>query len=197
VHRALTPVTLGATPEDTTANKTVPAPQSVSIGGASAAFNATFAGRIDGNFTGTTDEIIQRASCKWAFDEPNACARDRRELLIQSSAGDNTSSPATCAAIGSRDPAPRAMVCFTPSSRRTSARTHATADSTVFPLYPGNYARACHEGELTWLNNVEHNGAYAAADLWGCVGTWFSGRWYVNSLPYIALCKVISQQSRG
>jgi len=29
----------------------------------------TFARRIDGNFTGTTDEIIRWGACKWGFDE--------------------------------------------------------------------------------------------------------------------------------
>jgi hypothetical protein len=46
--------------------------------------------------------------------------------------------------------------------------------------------RADFEGDLTWLNNVEHHGTYSAGDLWGCVGTWFSGRWYVGSQAHIA-----------
>ena len=45
--------------------------------------------------------------------------------------------------------------------------------------------RACYEGVYTWLNTVEHNGTYAAGDVWGCVGVWFSGRWYVNTDAYL------------
>ena len=39
--------------------------------------------------------------------------------------------------------------------------------------------RSCFEGYETWLNTVERGRKYAAGDLWGCVGLWFSGRWYV------------------
>jgi len=27
---------------------------------------------------------------------------------------------------------------------------------------------------------------YAAGDVWGCVGLWFSGRWYFNNADYLA-----------
>ena len=31
----------------------------------------------------------------------------------------------------------------------------------------------------TWLSTVTGNGApYAAGDLWGSIGAWFSGRWW-------------------
>ena len=32
---------------------------------------------------------------------------------------------------------------------------------------------------------IEHNGTYAAGDEWGCVGVWFSGRWYFNTDAYL------------
>ena len=39
------------------------------------------------------------------------------------------------------------------------------------------------------LHVVEHtserNGTYAAGDVWGCVGVWFSGRWYLNNDAYL------------
>jgi autotransporter family porin len=43
---------------------------------------------------------------------------------------------------------------------------------------------ACFEGKETWLGN-----GYHAGDIWGCVGRWFSGDWYGNSLDYIASVK--------
>ena len=49
--------------------------------------------------------------------------------------------------------------------------------------------RACYEGVYTWLNTVERNGTYGPGDVWGCVGVWFSGRWYVNNADYIAAVK--------
>ena len=43
----------------------------------------------------------------------------------------------------------------------------------------------CFEGNETWLG-----GADAKCDLWGCVGLWFSGRWYdAGAQPYIAAVK--------
>jgi hypothetical protein len=175
-------------PQNTTANQTVPAPRPVSIGGASAAFNATFAGRIDGNFTGTTDEIIQWASCKWGFDEDVTRARAIAESFwIQSSAGDNTSSPATCAEIGKAAPCSESYGLLQVRFTAHVGTYPRAAESTAFNLdYTLANTRACYEGDLTWLNNFERGGTYARGDLWGCVGLWFSGRWYVNNQPYIA-----------
>ena len=43
------------------------------------------------------------------------------------------------------------------------------------------YLRACYEGDFTWLG-----GSYAAGDLWGCVGQYFSGSWYdAGAVDYI------------
>ena len=51
----------------------------------------------------------------------------------------------------------------------------------------GGYGRSCFDGHETWLNTVERGREYVAGDLWGCVGTWFSGRWYTAaSLDYTA-----------
>jgi len=38
------------------------------------------------------------------------------------------------------------------------------------------WRRACYEGDFAWLNHV--SAGYAAGDEWGCIGAWFSGRWY-------------------
>ena len=47
--------------------------------------------------------------------------------------------------------------------------------------------RNCFEGNDTWLNTVERGQDYAAGDIWGCVGLWFSGRWYTQPAnDYIA-----------
>ena len=47
--------------------------------------------------------------------------------------------------------------------------------------------RNCFEGNETWLNTVERGRQYAAGDAWGCVGRWFSGRWYTQPAnDYIA-----------
>ena len=46
--------------------------------------------------------------------------------------------------------------------------------------------RACYEGVYTWLNTVERGATYGPGDAWGCLGVWFSGRWYTApSIRYI------------
>jgi len=41
----------------------------VQVGGASARFMSRLGSRVDGSFTGTTDEILQWGACKWGLDE--------------------------------------------------------------------------------------------------------------------------------
>src|SRR5579862_8144249 len=58
-------------PENNTPNHTVP-PQPNTLGDFSqwnATWNADYKPRIDGNFTGTTDEIIQWVACKWGWSD--------------------------------------------------------------------------------------------------------------------------------
>ena len=46
--------------------------------------------------------------------------------------------------------------------------------------------RDCFEGNNTWFNQFERGRDYVAGDLWGCIGAWFSGRWYTPpSVTYI------------
>jgi autotransporter family porin len=48
--------------------------------------------------------------------------------------------------------------------------------------------RNCFEGNETWLNQTADRGRdYGPGDIWGCVGLWFSGRWYTaDSVSYIS-----------
>jgi autotransporter family porin len=130
--------------------------------------------RVDGDFAGTTDELIQWAACKWGIDEDIARAQMIKESYwFQSNIGDNGES----FGIG------QVRVPYHASAFQFSinART-----STAYNLdYTYASWRKCFEGVNTWLNTVEHNGTYAAGDVWGCVGTWFSGRWYVNNDAYL------------
>ncbi len=46
--------------------------------------------------------------------------------------------------------------------------------------------RSCWRGDETWLNDVEHGRVYRAGDEWGCIGRWYSGRWYTQpAVEYI------------
>jgi hypothetical protein len=48
-------------------------------------------------------------------------------------------------------------------------------DSTAFAVdYLASYLRGCYEGWITWL----HPGG---GDIWGCVGSWYSGDWHSSA----------------
>jgi hypothetical protein len=114
--------------------------------------------RIDGNFTGTTDEILQWAACKWGFDENILRAQAVQESdWHQSHVGDNGASYGIMQVK-------RTYVPFTyPNSM----------NSTAFNVdYMMAIRRICFEGGILFLKN-----GYHAGDEWGCVGNWFSGAW--------------------
>jgi hypothetical protein len=47
-------------------------------------------------------------------------------------------------------------------------------DSTAFAVdYAASYLRGCYEGWVRWLA--------PAGDLWGCVGSWYSGDWHSSA----------------
>ena len=131
--------------------------------------------RVDGDFAGTTDEIIQWAACKWGIDEDIARAQVIKESYwYQSANGDNGESWG----LGQvRDTAHQSAFQYSVNARTSSAYN---LDYTYASW------RACYEGVYTWLNSTaERNGTYAAGDEWGCVGVWFSGRWYYNNDAYL------------
>jgi hypothetical protein len=71
----------------------------------------------------------------------------------------------------------------------------ATKRSTAFNLdYYGSWLRAVYDGRRRWLNSVERGQPYRRGDLWGSVGTWFSGRWYLGSAEYIGRVKETIRQ---
>ena len=131
--------------------------------------------RVDGDFAGTTDEIIQWAACKWGIDEDIARAQVIKESYWYQNGppGDNGESWG----LGQvRVPYHQSAFQFSVNARTSSAYN---LDYT-YAIW-----RGCYEGVFTWLNTVERNGTYAAGDVWGCIGSWFSGRWYVNTDAYL------------
>ncbi len=123
--------------------------------------------RVDGDYAGTTDEIIQWAACKWGIDEDIARAQVVKESFwYQSANGDNGESWG----LGQvRDTAHQSAFEYSVNAINSSAYN---LDYT--------YAvwRGCFEGVYTWLNTVERGATYGPGDAWGCTGVWFSGRWY-------------------
>jgi autotransporter family porin len=127
--------------------------------------------RVDGNFTGTTDEILQWASCKWGFDDNITRAQAAVESWWRhGSPGDWEAGCGCYVSFG-----------ILQIKRTTHPGTYPQSEqSTAFNAdYALAWRRACYEGAFTWLNTVSGNGAaYQAGDVWGCLGLWYSGRWY-------------------
>lgn len=162
-------------PQNAVANRTKGS-SGATIDGADAPFNARYASRIDGDFVGTTDEIIQWGACKWGFDEDLTRARAIQESYWQQSQlGDKTDSRAACATIGQAAPCWQSYGLLQVKGTVHEETYPLAKDSTAYNVdYALAWLRACYEGAFGhWLEN-----GYGAGDEWGCVGAWFSGNWY-------------------
>ncbi len=171
--------------------------------------------RVDGNYTGTTDEIIQWAACKWGMDEDLLKAQMVRESYWhQSAIGDFSSNPDACSnvyPIGNYPPqyggdsshnnqCPESYglsqvrwlyhksAFFTSENEVQANLTNNAIYSTAYNVdYWGAVWRSCFDGEMNWLNSAEKGKDYVAGDATGCLGVWFSGRWYTQrAVDYIA-----------
>jgi autotransporter family porin len=139
--------------------------------------------RVDGNFTGSTDEILQWAACKWGIDEDIVRAQAVTESYwFQTAGGDLTNNQADCHPDlrTTSGPCPESIGVL---QVRFGPHEDAFEDSNAInsTAYNVDYAyaiwRACFEGEFTWLNDVEHGATYRAGDERGCLGVWFAGRY--------------------
>ena len=126
------------------------------LSGVSAAGNARLAPRVDGNFTGATDEIIQWAACKWGID-----ADIVRAMAMQESSWRQTAVSA------------KGAYGLMQIKRSAHPGTYpASESSTAFNLdYGLAWWRSCFEGFIPWVPGA------ARGDLWGCVGLYYSGEW--------------------
>jgi autotransporter family porin len=146
-----------------------------------------YATRVDGNFTGTTDEIIQWAACKWGFDADSVRAQAVQESSWhQSWLGDcrYTTQAVThgCASVGLLQVKAADLPPTFPGAWPDAYLS--TAFNVDFALA---VRRACFDGKVTWLGN-----GYHAGDEWGCIGEWFAGAWYTpGARDYIAKVKAI------
>jgi len=151
--------------------------------------------RVDGNFTGTTEQILRWAACKWGIDEDMVKA----QAVIESwwrmdTKGDRGTDPTRCApghgigVDGFPGECPESWgLLQVRYPYNQAAFPYAITSSAFNADWAYSSWRACFEGDLTWLNTVERGSDYAAGDAWGCFGTWFSGRWYTQGAKdYIA-----------
>jgi hypothetical protein len=152
--------------------------------------------RINGNFTGTTREILRWAACKWGIDQDIVFAQAAVESWWrQTTLGDWESNgcppghgpgvdgkpglcPQSWGILQNRYP-------YEKGSWPGIATSTAMNADTAYAIW-----RSCFDGYETWLNTVEHVGTYHAGDAWGCVGRWFAGRWHTApAQQYIATVK--------
>jgi hypothetical protein len=146
--------------------------------------------RVTGNYTGTTDDILQWTACKWGIDVDIVRAQAAKESYwTQSAKGDWTTNASACppghgiGVDGTPGQCPesygilqmRYLYHGQPSGRNTWPEAET---STAYNAdYTYGIWRQCFEGELWWLNTVERGAEYVAGDAMGCTGVWFSGRW--------------------
>ena len=121
---------------------------------------------VTGNYTGTTDEILQWGAAKWGFSPRLFRAVASVETWWhQAFIGDGGSS---FGLMQVRVP----YHCCLPFIQT----------STAFNVdYYGAILRAYYDGKQTFLEDVEHGRNYRAGDLWGSVGVWASGRWHMGT----------------
>jgi hypothetical protein len=120
--------------------------------------------RINGSFTGTTDEILQWGACKWGFDEDTV----RSVAVIESWWRQST--------VG--DKGKTFGIMQVKSDNHPGTFPH-SRDSTAFNVdYALGWRRACFEGYMVSVGDNSPNANYKEGDEWGCIGAWFSGHWY-------------------
>jgi hypothetical protein len=168
-------------PDNFTANHTIPNNVSVPAGGG--APQSAFV-RVDGNFTGTTDEILQWGACKWGFDEDLVRALAANESWWhQSAAGDLTANLSLCpsGAVFTNGECSQTYGIMQIKSNNYAGTFPNSHTSTAFNIdYKLAYQRACFEGQISYLSQRSSN--YPNSDennmLWGCVDQWYNGTWW-------------------
>jgi hypothetical protein len=184
-------------PEDKSANKAYNSREGRHV---SAKFLATddpraqtLARRIDGDFTGTTIDILRWAACKWGIDQDIVFAQAAVESWWQQGTlGGWTADSADCPPGNKPGREGKPGECPLTYGILQNTYGHggwpAIARSTAMNA-DAAYAvwRSCYDGYETWLNSMPRGSQYRKGDVWGCVGRWFSGQWRnPPALGYIA-----------
>ena len=156
-------------------------------------------GKATGNYTGTTDEILQWAAYKWGFDpditRANAVTETHWDQYDIGDIGNGVS--LGILQIKSRDCAgtcnPVSLEGF-----NTSFVTNPSCLSYNYTAFAADYKlayqRACMDGSIGYLASQTPTSGYptytnatGSARLWGCIGDWYSGNWYDSgAISYIA-----------
>jgi autotransporter family porin len=141
--------------------------------------------RINGNFRGTTSEILRWAACKWGINQSIVFAQAAVESWWQQDTkGDWGTDRTACppghglGQDGKPGLCPQSYGILQNRYPYEMASWPGIGDSTAMNADTA-YAiwRSCYDGYEIWLNNVTRGEQYHAGDAWGCVGRWFAGRW--------------------
>ena len=166
--------------------------------------NAQVGARVDGAFTGTTQEILRWAACKWGIDEDIVYAQAAKESWWRQTAkGDYASDPSACppghglGLDGQAGQCPQSYGIlqnrypYEQTSWPGIFNSTAMNADTAYAIW-----RACFEGDERWLNDVERGSQYGAGDALGCVGRWFAGRWHTAPADQYAAAVQSYQRQR-
>jgi autotransporter family porin len=152
--------------------------------------------RINGDFTGTTIDILRWAACKWGIDQDIVFAQAAVESWWQQNTlGGWTTNRADCPPGDKPGQDGKPGECpvtygilqdtYGAGGWPAIARSTAMNADAAYAVW-----RSCYEGYETWLNTVPRGSQYHKGDVWGCVGRWFSGQWRnPPALGYIAQVK--------
>jgi hypothetical protein len=152
--------------------------------------------RINGDFTGTTIDILRWAACKWGIDQDIVFAQAAVESWWQQGTlGGWTTDSADCPLGNKPGHDGKPGQCpqtygilqntYQPDSWPAIARSTAMNADAAYAIW-----RSCYDGYETWLNSMPRGSQYHQGDVWGCVGRWFSGQWRnPPALGYIAQVK--------
>lgn len=152
---------------------------------------------ITGNFTGTTDEILQWVSCKWGINVNIVRAQATVESgWHQNQLGDQTNDASLCPPgtwNGTSCYQSYGILQIKYIDNKTTWPM--SRDDTAFSAeYTYRSIRSCYEGWATYLYDITPVVGYARyhpGDIWGCIGWWYSGSWYDHgALAYIKSVKM-------
>lgn len=157
--------------------------------------------QITGNFTGTTDEILQWAACKWGIDEDIV----RAEVAVESNwhqnfLGDYTTDHSLCPpGTWNGKSCYQSYGLLQLKYYYFQSTWPMSRDDTAFNVeYVLGVIRTCFEGWTTYLNErtpLPGYSHYHAGDIWGCLGRWYSGGWYdQGAVTYIQKVKTALAQ---
>lgn len=187
-------------PDNYNANHSVPTPQELAglapwYPTMTANPNANkLSSQITGNFTGTTDEIIQWVACKWGVDEDIVRAQAFTEsgwhqhILTGISYDSSRCPPGTWNGRQCTQFYGLLQIAYSDFRSAWPMMYYNTAFAVEYAV---GVIRNCYEGWTSYLHDyypVWGYSGYHAGDLWGCIGVWYSGRWYSSdALSYISL----------